>query len=85
MTPFYLVRGSEELDYHHRIIKPAGCCVTPVFVLLYFICFVCRIDIMIGDSSRVMGAALTGIRSSVSAYSKVRKHAAWLGASHQQN
>ena len=76
MTPFYLIQGSEELDYQHRIIKPAGYCVTSVFVLLYFICYVSRIDIMVGDSSRVMGAALAGIRSSVSAYSKVRKHAA---------
>jgi hypothetical protein len=76
VTPFYLVQESEELDYQHRIIKPAGCCVTSVFVLLHFICFVSRIDIVIGDSSRVMGGALAGIRSSVSTYSKVRKHAA---------
>ena len=47
-----------------------------VFVLLYSICFVSRFGIMIGDSSTVMGAALTGIRSCESAYSKVRQHAA---------
>ena len=76
MTPFYLVQGSEELDYQRHIIKPSGYFVTSVCVLLYFICFVSRIDITIGDSNREMGAALAGIRSSVSAYSKVRKHSA---------
>ena len=31
---------------------------------------------MIGDSSNVMGDALTEVRSSVSGYSEVRKHVA---------